>query len=211
MRVHFLLLSEGSSDEALIPHLRSLLVHCGADEVTGAAPDFRRLPKSASRTIETKVRTALLLEEHVDLLFVHRDADSSDPEPRYVEISNGVTQAGYSFAWIGVVPVQETEAWLLLDEKAIRRVSGRPNGTVDLNLPAPNHAEGLAHPKERLQEEILRASETTGRRYRRLKRKFPALRAQLLTELRLGGPLLSVPSWVRLRADTECFIHNSCL
>lgn len=208
MSVHFLLICEGSSDEPLVPHLRSLLVDCGAREATGTAPDFSLLGEKVPKDIGNRVRVALKLEGHVDLLFIHRDADSPDAEPRYNEISEGIAQSGYANAWIGVVPIQETEAWLLLDEPAIRRVSGRPKGRVALNLPTPNHVEELAHPKERLLEELVRASETTGRQRDRLKRKLPALRAQLLTELRLGGPLQSVPSWMRLRTDVKKYVEG---
>lgn len=208
MRIHFILLCEGSSDEALIPHLRSLLVDCGAKEATGAAPNFDRLPKYVSKDIESKVRAVLWLEEHMDLLFIHRDADSPDPEPRYNEIFQGVGKAGYTTYWIGVVPVQEIEAWLLLNESAIRHVSGRPKGKVALNLPNPNRVEELSNPKERLLEEILRSSKATGRRYTRLRRKFPVLRAQLLSGLKIGGPLLNVTSWVRLRTDIENYIKK---
>jgi hypothetical protein len=208
MSVHFLLICEGSSDAALVPHLRSLLVDCGAREAIGAAPDFSLLEKRVPRDIGSRVRVALNLEGHVDLLFVHRDADSPDAQPRYNEISEGITQAGYASTWIGVVPVQETEAWLLLDESAIRRVSGRPRGRVVLNLPTPNHVEELAHPKECLFEELVRASETTGRQRDRLKRKLPLLRAQLLRELKLGGSLQSVPSWMLLRNDVAKYVRS---
>ncbi len=206
MRVHFVLVCEGSSDEALVPHLRSLLVECGAREATGTAPDFSRWGQRISRDIGTRVRVALRLEGHVDLLFIHRDADSPDPELRYNEISMGVAKAGYANTWIGVVPVQETEAWLLLDESAIRRVSGRPKGRVVLNLPSPNHVEEITNPKGRLLEEILRASETSGRRRDHLKKKLSALRGHLLAELRTGGPLQNVPSWVRLKTDIEKYV-----
>jgi len=206
--VHFVLICEGSSDEALIPHLRSLLVECGIKEATGVAPDFDRLPERRNRDVESKVLAALELESNVDVLFIHRDADSVDPNPRYDEISAAIGRAGYTNAWIGVVPVQETEAWLLLDERAIRRVSGRPNGRVVLNLPTPNLVERLPSPKEKLLHAILLASETSGRRYKTLKRKLPALRANLLTELKLGGPLNSLSSWARLKRDVEAFVRG---
>ena len=34
---------------------------------------------------------------------------------------------------MGIVPVRMTEAWLLLDESAIRRVAGRPHGDEPLD------------------------------------------------------------------------------
>lgn len=208
MKVHFLLLCEGSSDEALIRHLRLLLLECGATEATGVAPDFNRLPGNIPRNLVSKIHATIKLEKKVDLLFVHRDADSNDPEPRYLEISEGVTRARYSGSWIGVVPVQEIEAWLLLDESAIRNVSGRPNGSVPLNLPTHNRIEQIRNPKKQLEQLILHASETTGRRRRRITRKLPALRSKLLTELEPGGPLLSVSSWVRLREDTLNYVQS---
>jgi len=202
MRIHFVLVCEGSSDEGLIPHLRSLLVDCGANEATGVAPDYSRLPQAVSKDLESKIRAAFHLEGPADLLFVHRDADSRDPEPKYEEIRKGVEAAEYTEDWIGVVPVQEMEAWLLLDERAIRRVSGRPRGRANLNLPSSRQVETVADPKERLFEAIRIASEKRGRRLDQLRRRLPLLRAQLLSELKVGGLLMDVPAWRRLRDDT---------
>ena len=73
------------------------------------------------------------------MLFVHRDADSSQesssagPERRYDEVARAVADASYDGAWVGIVPVRMTEAWLLLDESAIRRVAGRPHGDEPLD------------------------------------------------------------------------------
>lgn len=201
--MHFVLVCEGPSDSALVPHLRLLLVDCGVKQVTGAAPDFRRLPNYASRSISAKVSYILKLEENFDLLFVHRDADSADPESRYTEISRGIIKAGFTGTWIGVVPVHEIEAWLLLDERAIRRASGRPRGRGTLPLPAPNHVENIANPKELLDRAIIIASEATGRRLSGLKSRIPRVRGQLLGELRPNGPLLLLRSWLRLKTDVE--------
>lgn len=208
MKVHFLLISEGPSDKELIPHLSSLLVDCSVEEATGAAPDFNRLPYRVSKDIESKVRAVLELEDNADLLFIHRDADSPDSEPRYREISIGVEKAGCQNSWIGVVPVQAIEAWLLLNKNAIRRISGRPNGKVPLDLPAPNHIENLAHPKERLFEAIRTASETTGRQRDRLNRKIFSLRTQLIGELKVGGDLCQLPSWARLKEDVIRYVET---
>jgi hypothetical protein len=206
MKIHFVLVCEGPSDINLIPHLRSLLVNCGAEEATGVAPDYTRLPQQVSRDVESKVRAAVTLERNFDLLFIHRDSDSTNPEPRFDEIRMGVESLGYLNSWIGVVPVQETEAWLLLDESAIRRVSGRPNGRVPLDLPRPTTVERVAHPKRLLLKAILLASETTGRRRSKLKKKFSSIRSKLLQQLRPTQSLSQVPSWIRLRADTQQFI-----
>jgi hypothetical protein len=43
-----------------------------------------------------------------------------------------------------------TEAWLLIDEKAIREAAGNPKGRQPLNLPKPSKTEELSDPKETL-------------------------------------------------------------
>jgi hypothetical protein len=204
MKIHFILICEGSSDEALISHLQSLLVACGVDEVTGTPLDFVRTPYKPG-TIEGKIKIACELEKNFDLLFVHRDSDSIDPNPRYTEIALGVERSQYNGRWIGVVPVQELEAWLLLDELAIRRVSGRPSGREPLALPDFDQIEATANPKEILFEAIRVASKTKGRDRKKLNKQLPALRKQLINGLTIDGSLLQLPSWRRLKED---IIHN---
>lgn len=201
MRIHFVLVREGSSDNSLIPHLESLCIDAGADEVSGTAPDFRRLPDSVGAKVESKIKATLILEPTANLIFVHRDSDVRDPEPRYAEISGAVRAAGCLKPHVAVVPVQETEAWILLDEQTIRLVARKPRGTAALNLPRPNRIESLARPKERLERTLAVASELTGRRLSRFKRDFPVHRGLLLQRLPISGPLEQLDSWVRLRND----------
>jgi hypothetical protein len=192
---------EGPSDEGLIPHLESLCIELGAEEVTGTPIDFQRLVEPVPRTVEGKLRAAMQLEPTANLFFVHRDADGRDPRPRYVEIEDAVRETGLAHEWVPVVPVQETEAWLLLDEAAIREVAGRPRGRVPLHLPKPGKAESMSDPKKRLKEALVAAAELTGRRLEKFQRSFPGHRRLLLQRLPIGGPLLDLPSWVCLRRD----------
>jgi len=55
------------------------------------------------------------------------------------------------------------EAWLLLDESAIRRASGNPNEGMALTLPDPGGVECIADPKTTLHELLTRASGQAGR------------------------------------------------
>ncbi len=199
MRIHFVLVGEGSSDDGLIPHLENLCIELGASEVTGASLDYQRLKQSIRKTVEAKLQAAMLLEPTANLFFVHRDADSQDPVPRISEITEAVSRCGLEKPWVSVVPVQETEAWLLLDEAAIRTVAGRPRGRRSLDLPHPREVESVTSPKEKLQEALVNASELIGRRLARFRREFPAHRHLLLQRLPTGGALFEVQSWSRLR------------
>jgi hypothetical protein len=57
-----------------------------------------------------------------------------------------------------------TEAWLLIDEAALRRAAGNPGGTVALRFPQLRKLEQLSDPKEVLHQLLLEASELRGRR-----------------------------------------------
>lgn len=199
LRIHFVLIGEGSSDADLIPHLEKLCIEVGADEVSGTSPDFQRLSKPVGAKVEAKIKATLDLEPSANLIFIHRDADSVDPEPRYTEIALAVQASNCARSYVAVVPVQETEAWLLLDEIAIRQVALRPNGKSALNLPKVKTVESVAKAKARLQDTLVIACELKGGRLKRFKKKFPIHRQLLLQRLPIGGPLEQVRSWVRLR------------
>lgn len=121
----FVLVREGPSDDGLVPHLRELLVRAGADEVLGSSRDYRG---------SVRERLSLVAGEagSVDVVFVHRDADGRDSEPRRSEVLQAAAVlADSGIHVVPVIPVQELEAWLLLDEDAIREVVGKPSGRTD--------------------------------------------------------------------------------
>jgi hypothetical protein len=63
-----------------------------------------------------------------DLLFVHRDADRGPTATRREEIRRAVAATMANQMTVPVVPVRMTEAWLLIDEAAIRSAAGNPRG-----------------------------------------------------------------------------------
>jgi hypothetical protein len=207
MRVHFVLVCEGRSDEGLVPHIERLLITEGVSEVTGTAPDFGMIPHQG-RTVFDKLRTAIQLEASANLIIIHRDADIRDPEPRYREIALAVERLRLETPWVAIVPVQETEAWLLLDETAIRSVAGNPNGRVELALPPPARAERIVNPKEFLENTLVVASELTGRRVVRFRNSLAAKRKQLLEQLPVGGRLERVESWMRFRRELAAVVSR---
>lgn len=201
MHIHFVLIAEGASDEGLIGHLENLCVEAGALEVTGTAPDFYRLKTRVGHSVGDKLRAAIQLEPTANVFFIHRDADSRDASPRYSEIADAVTAAALTREWVAVVPVQETESWLLLDERAIRAVAGRPNGHVVLGLPAAKDVEDVPRPKERLKAALVAAAQLTGRRLKKFKAEYPLHRRLLLQRLPTAGPITQISAWSRMRDD----------
>jgi hypothetical protein len=199
MKLRFVLLAEGSSDRGLIPHLQNLCIRAGVDEVTGIWPDFDYLPEKPEKTVEGQIRAALQLEPDVDLLFIHRDADSNDAAPRRETIRSGAKP--FRVQYVPVIPVQELEAWLLLDESAIRMVAENPRGREGLELPPPQHIETTARPKERLQAALLNACKSSGRRKKRFQKDFPRQRARLLERLDIDGPITRLSAWQQLVID----------
>ncbi|MEZ4234942.1 MAG: DUF4276 family protein [Myxococcota bacterium] len=127
-------------------------------------------------------------------MFVHRDPDGPEAEACHAAIRAAVE--GERLV-VPVVPVQELEAWLLLDEDAIRRAVGRPRDRDALGLPPRHAVEGTASPKERLEQAIHNAQR---RATRRRVQPFAVVRRRLLEQLELER-LEGLPAFDRLRRD----------
>lgn len=208
LSVRFLFIGEGSSDNELVGHLERCCILAGADEASGVAPDLSRLPEPVGHTVAAKLKAALQLEPEVDFAFLHRDADSRNHKPRYEEIHRAVQEVSTALRYVAVVPVQETEAWLLLDESEIRRVAENPRGRSALSIPDPVAVENITDPKAQLAESILNASESTGRRRERIKKKFPQNRKLLIRRLDPNGLVREVPAWAQMFLDLKSLVDG---
>jgi hypothetical protein len=124
-----------------------------------------------------------------ELLVVHRDAEREPPENRLREIADATN--GRPMPIVSAVPLRMTEAWLLFDERAIRRTAGYPNGTVPLNLPAPKNVESVPDPKDVLHEALRVASNLSGRRRKQIQLDIRRI-ANLIDDF---APLRAVPSF----------------
>jgi hypothetical protein len=122
-----------------------------------------------------------LYEYPCDVLFVHRDAEREPREKRLAEIRRAADEAGVP-VFVPVVPVRMTEAWFLIDERAIRQAAGNPNGEAALQLPKVASLEKVPDPKKLLRDSLIRASEKTGRRLQQFERDLGE-RAQRVAEL----------------------------
>ena len=134
----YTLVTDGSSDRALIPILSWLLQEHGVSQPIQAEwADLRRLQRPPKKLSE-RIKWSLELYP-CDLLFVHRDAETALLGKRREEIRQALAELSnqvWNDDWtVCVVPIRMQEAWLLLDETAIRTAAGNPHGHRLLELP----------------------------------------------------------------------------
>ncbi len=209
----YTLLSDGSSDKALMPILTWLLrkhqVECA---IQSNWADLRRLPKPP-KTLSPRIISSLELYP-CDLLFVHRDAEKEPREKRVAEIQEAVEQAIKKSVAVPpavcVIPVRMQEAWLLFDEAALRNAAGNPRGRQPLQLPNLVKLEQQPDPKEILHKLLREASGLTGRKLKQFSVNEHVHRlAELIDDF---SPLRILPAFQALEADVIQVIqeHGWC-
>ncbi|MFO7655742.1 MAG: hypothetical protein R6W78_01635 [Bacteroidales bacterium] len=169
--MRYILISDGSSDKALLPIIDFLLKSIVPDEdIIGERADLARLPKPPKR-LEEKILTALELYEP-DYIFIHRDAEKMLLSERDNEIEIAIQKVRAKTAatnpFFKLIPIKMTEAWLLIDEKAIKHASGNPNSRIRLDMPSIKNLEKISNPKRILEQLIKSASGLSGRRLQSL-------------------------------------------
>ena len=92
--------------------------------------------------IGAKVQAFLAVDSKYDLMFVHRDSDNAGYKSRLTEIESAMDEVDTVLSWVPAIPVRETEAWLLLDEAAVRRVAGNPKGRTPARFAFPFTGRG---------------------------------------------------------------------
>lgn len=162
--IRYTLLTDGSSDKALLPILTWLFYeHCPEYAIQPEWADLRRLPRAPKKLPERIERSVELYP--CDLLFVHRDAEKMPLDQRVNEIRQALANIDHPPV-VCVVPMRMLEAWLLFDEISIRKAAGNPNGNQPLTLPVINDIETLPDPKQILHDLLRLASGQTGKRRR---------------------------------------------
>lgn len=203
------LLADGPSDRALLPILHWAVEQHIPDVVVNCEWADLRRARSRPATLSEKILETTRLYT-CDLLFIHRDAENQSPDRRYDEICTAIEHAkqdGFAIPHICVVPVRMQEAWLLLDESAIRRASGNPHGSTSLILPHASRIESIPDPKETLYNLLMTASESRGRR---LKKFRPEVCAPLVSEYMTDFSRLRIlPSFQRLEREMAIFGRTS--
>lgn len=199
----FTLLSDGSSDRALLPLLQWLLRQHSARDFQPQWADLRRL-RQPPKLLAERIRTALDLFP-CDLLFIHRDAEGEDREARVLEIQEQLRSLEGQTA-VCVVPVRMQETWFLFDEPSIRLAADNPRGRMRLDLPPLDRLEDVPNPKSLLFDLLLKAS---GLRPGRRHRFDPALRLHRLAELiESFAPLRRLPAFCALEEDVRAVLDS---
>jgi hypothetical protein len=165
------IIADGSSDAALRPVI-TWSFRQAAPNASFEEPIFaiRRNDQTLDAEI-ARVRN----EYKPNIVFVHRDAEREDFCTRRSEIPREPDL-------VAIVPVRMTEAWLLIDEQAIRRAADNPNGRVALDMPPVGRLEDLPDPKEVLQRLLVESSELPARRKKRFDRQKALHRVAELIE-----------------------------
>ena len=199
--LRYTLVSDGSSDRALLPILSWLLrqqrVMCPIQPEWADLGGLLNPPRDLSSKIEQSLDFY-----PCDLLFVHRDAEKLSYTQRKNEIINALSNINPAHSLsICVVPVRMTEAWLLIDEAAIRRAAGNANGQKPLDLPHPSLLEQHSNPKRLLYDLLKDASERKGRRLS----NFPVGQSALLVAEYIDdfSPLRNLSAFASLEADLK--------
>jgi hypothetical protein len=198
--IQILFIGEGPSDSGIAAHIRRIAAEHGHTAFI-TDPLVQRLPPPPRRTVASKLQAVKDLGGIYDLVVLHRDGDRDGRGPRLAEIGAAARKVMPDVPHVPVIPIRMTEAWLLLDETEIRRVSGAPNGKTPLNLPKPSKVESIPDPKTILKETLARASGLSGRKLATFNDRFSRNRALLLERINPEGPIRDVPSWRDFNAD----------
>lgn len=206
--LRYTLLADGPSDRCLAPlvdrALDDLLSRAGSELSYVSQVADLRLLREPTRDLSERMRQAHR-QFPCDLLLVHRDAESGPGEARYEEIDLAAREASLP-PHVAIVPVRMTEAWLLLDQQAIRRAADNPQGTMPIPLPPARSLDALPDPKARLDECLDLASGKRGRhldRFRRRRAERVVRVANLIGDL---SALRRLTAFQRFESDIEAAV-----
>lgn len=194
------LLADGSSDLAILkPILEWVVRHERQREIVIQCPDFGCL-SNPPKALADKIHMGME-QEDVDLLFVHRDAEKQDPQLRDEEIRTAIGAIPRCPPHVAVVPVRMSEAWLLLDEEAIRATAWNPRGTAPLGIPAVSKIESV-DAKAILRKALIAANGSKGRSLdqfeRRIQERITQVAAQVAEQPDGWLPCYRLPSFLEL-------------
>ena len=198
----YTLVSEGPSDRSLIFIIDWLLLQHSPEVFQSQWGDLGQLRKRP-RNLNEKIACALDLYP-ADLIFVHRDADDGPREDRVSEIRAALPASPPA---VCVIPVRTTESWFLIDEIAIRRAAGNPNGKVPLRLPKPSEIENKPDPKGMVHELLKVSSELPNHRLHQF--RAPASFLRLAESIEDFSALRQLSAFAAFEADLKAILAEN--
>ena len=204
--VKYTLVTEGPSDQALIPIINWIFRAQRDDLAVNSAWANPDLLPSGTKGMADKIRYGLKFFP-CDVLFVHRDSDDEAPDKRRSEIESAIFSVKeIARPSICVIPVRTMEAWFLFDEQAIRDYVGNSDGKADLNLPKLKSIEDATRPKDRLNEAVEAAKKSKGRR----KKSYDNTDSLVALALNITNyaPLRALSAFRRLEADIRDYLAS---
>jgi hypothetical protein len=204
----YTLLGDGSSDRCLLPILGWVLGQIPGLTGRGLVPQVADLRgvEPPLRDLSARIRAAFQ-QQPCEILFVHRDAERATLEGRVTEIREAAESAEIP-AYVPVVPIRMTEAWLLIEEGAIRRAADNPNGKAVLGLPPLLKLERERDPKDLLCECLKLASEKRGRRLEQFERDLHRRVHRVAALIRDFTPLRQLPAFAHMESATSQVIQE---
>lgn len=209
--IKYVLLTDGSSDTVLLPILDWLLGQKSEATPEGQWADLRGLPNPQDQRLSSlalKIYRAVIAYP-CDILFIHRDSEKQGRRQRLDEIDQAIEEVERKIAlplYIAVVPVRMQEAWLLIDEIAIRQAVGNPNGRARLDIPRFRDLESLTDPKETLHTLLKTASELGPARLKRFRPEQAVHR--IVDYIDDWSPLRTLSAFQALEADIQRLIEE---
>jgi len=203
--IDYILVSDGSSDRLLINPINWLFRKHGL-ESNGKRIDFGQSgfnPKSISE----KIIILKSLYSEIKYIIIHRDAENQSHLLREAEISKELEKAEIQEVnALKIVPIRMSEAWMLIDELAIKKAAGKPSSTKRLKLPAITSLESISNPKDILKKKLLEASELKGRRKAQF--DFNEARQRVSDNIEDFSPLLQLSAFQRFEAEVKEIIKQ---
>ncbi|MFI0419416.1 DUF4276 family protein [Spongiactinospora sp. 9N601] len=149
------LIAEGETDELFLGRVISRQLRALADRSARCRIDIEPVEYGSWRMIKDDARihaAAMELAADCHIVFLHNDHREREKAER---LARALQDAGVDRSVIPLVPVRETEAWLLADGSVWAAVPGADPG----RLPArPRDVEKIADPKRVLREVLARVS-----------------------------------------------------
>lgn len=162
--IHSIVLSflgEGTTDHRFFQNITERLIQkCLLEKNKEAIIQWLPIERTGSNTTDIIVNAAIQ-SKYCTTLILHSDSDDIDPDNAYVnKIKPGIDAVKKSRDELCknitvVIPITETEAWMLVDKELLKYEMNTDLSNQDLGLSFPlKNIERIADPKQKLLDAI---------------------------------------------------------